>query len=423
MKYTKKDLGSYNLHLIHTDKLKTITIRVIFHTPIKKEEITKRTLLTDILLQSSNKYPTRRDLTIQSEELYACNLSSNNQRLGNYIMTSFDLRVLMDKYTEENNLEKSIEFLSEVIFNPDIENNAFMDERLELVKHNALIAINSIKESPTSYSLLKMYEAYDKDNPVSYSILGYVPDLEKIDSKDLYDTYNKMINTDYVDIFVVGDFDNKEMLTTIKRYFKLKKIKKPKGDYYIKNKKPRKRRIFPKEEIDNSQSQLSILAPISKMNKYEQNYALVLGNIIFGGGVDSKLFREVREANSLCYTISSHIHKLDNMMIITAGIDRENYHKTVDLITKKLEEMKKGKFTNDDIKTAVEIYKSNLENIDENENKMINEYLFHEIIDTDDLETRLETISKVKKQDIVKAMKKITIDTVFMLEGVGNEKD
>lgn len=29
MKYTKKDLGSYNLHLIKTDKFKTITVRVL----------------------------------------------------------------------------------------------------------------------------------------------------------------------------------------------------------------------------------------------------------------------------------------------------------------------------------------------------------------------------------------------------------
>ena len=53
MKYTKKDLGSFGLHLINTDKFKTITVKVIFHTPIQKKEITKRALLTDVLLQST----------------------------------------------------------------------------------------------------------------------------------------------------------------------------------------------------------------------------------------------------------------------------------------------------------------------------------------------------------------------------------
>ena len=65
MKYTKKDLGSFNLHLINTDKFKTVTTKVIFHTPIKKEDITKRNILSDILLQSSKNYPSKRDLIIK----------------------------------------------------------------------------------------------------------------------------------------------------------------------------------------------------------------------------------------------------------------------------------------------------------------------------------------------------------------------
>ena len=423
MKYTKKDLGSYNLHLINTDKFKTITIKVIFHTPIKKEDVTKRTLISDILLQSSNEYKSRRELTIKAEDLYACNITTNNQRLGNYILTSFNLQVLMDKYTEENNLEKSIEFLSEVIFNPDVTDKKFNEEKIELVKHNAMVSINSLKEDAAGYSMLRMYETYDKDNPVSYCIPGYISDLDKIDGKVLYEAYNKMINTDYVDIFVVGNFENKEMLSTIKKYFKLRKIKKPKASYFIKNKKIRKRRISAKEEIENDQSQISILAPVNKLTKYERDYALVLGNIIFGSGVDSKLFREVREENSLCYSINSMFSRMDNMVIINAGIDRENYHKSVELIIKKLEDMKKGKFTEDNIKTAIEIYKSNIEDIEESEYRIINEYLSSEILETDNIETRIKTISKVKKQDIVKAMKKINVDTVFLLEGVGYEKN
>ena len=70
MKVLNKDLGSYKLHLINTDKFKTVTIKVLFHTPIKKEEITKRILVTNLLLQSSKKFDSRRKLTIESENLY-----------------------------------------------------------------------------------------------------------------------------------------------------------------------------------------------------------------------------------------------------------------------------------------------------------------------------------------------------------------
>ena len=121
MQYTKKDLGSFNLHMIKTDKFKTITLRIVFHSPIVKEEITKRLALSEILLQSSYNYPTRRDLTIKAEELYSADVYSNTSRVGNYINTSFTISVLNDKYNDEGNIKKANEFISYVILNQNIE--------------------------------------------------------------------------------------------------------------------------------------------------------------------------------------------------------------------------------------------------------------------------------------------------------------
>ena len=201
MKYTKKDLGSYNLHLIHTDRLKTITIKVVFHTPIKKDEIMQRVILSDILLQSSGKYNSKRLLTIEAEELYAASVGITTQRMGNYIQTSFILETLQDKYTEEGNLEKSIEFLKEIIFNPDLNQKSFQTEKLDLSKYNSVVTIQSIKEDASNYSMIRALETYDKKSPVSYRMSGYIEDLENIDEKNLYEAYKKMIDNDYVDIF------------------------------------------------------------------------------------------------------------------------------------------------------------------------------------------------------------------------------
>ena len=283
MNYTKKDLGSYNLHLIQTDKFKTITIRVVFHTPIKKEDITKRNILSDILLQSTKNYKTRRKLNIKSEELYAADIMTNNYRVGNYIFTSFSLRTLNDKYTEENNLEKSIEFFSDIIFNPDIKNNAFNEEKLDIVKSNTALQIASLKEDPNSYSYIRLCEAYDNTSPVSYRMIGYIEDIEKINTTNLYETYQEMIDKDYVDIFVVGNFENKEMLELIKKYIHFKKIKKRKTGYIIEPKKIRRRILIGKEKSDNTQSKLLLACPISNLTDYEKYYALTLGNIILEG--------------------------------------------------------------------------------------------------------------------------------------------
>ena len=111
MQIINKDLGSYNLHIIKTDQFKTMTMQVIFHTPIIKKDITKRNILSDILLQSTKEYTSHRDLTIKSEELYGADLYTRNRRVGNYIMTSFTIQTLNDKYTEEEkNLKNQLNF-------------------------------------------------------------------------------------------------------------------------------------------------------------------------------------------------------------------------------------------------------------------------------------------------------------------------
>ena len=56
MKYKKIDKKSYNMHLIKTDRFKMTTVRVILRDEIRKEEITKRNFLLDMLTYSTYNY-------------------------------------------------------------------------------------------------------------------------------------------------------------------------------------------------------------------------------------------------------------------------------------------------------------------------------------------------------------------------------
>ena len=395
MKYTKKDFGSYKLHLINTDKFKTIKVRVSFHRVIKKEEITMRNILCDMFIQSSKKYKSKRDLTIKAQDLYAADIHTTNSRLGNYINTDFYLSVLNDKYTEEGNFASAIDFLSEIIFNPDVKDDAFNKEKLEIVKSTAKSALNSIKEDASNYSLIRMAEVFGKGEPISYRMTGYIEDLDKIDGSNLYQYYLDMINNDLVDIFVIGNIDEKSVTDLIKKYFKFNVLKKRTVPFIVEEKKARSKKLIGKETIDNTQSKLAIACRVYGLSEYERNYPLTLFNVIFGGCSDSKLFKEVREENSLCYTIHSFPNKLDNVLIIRAGIDRANYKKTVSLIEKDLRDMCFGKFKQSDIDMAKEYLNTAFEEIEDSQGKIIDSYLMMELLGTDDIETKKEIIKKV----------------------------
>lgn len=420
MKYLKKDLGAYRLHLIQTDKFKTITVRVAFRSPVVKEEITMRNILCNMFLQSSKNYENKRALTIKAQDLYAADIQTYNTRLGNYNNLDLYLSVLNDRYTEKGNFGEALKFFSEIIFNPDVTNKKFNKEKLEIVKSTCKSALSSIKEDAASYSLMRLFEAMDKDRVSSYRMVGYLEDLALINESSLYQYYDQMIHSDLVDIFVIGNIDFKEMTNLIREAIPLKTVKRQKVPYALEEIKAKPRRLLAREVIDTSQSKLSIGCRVYGLSEYERKYALTLFNIILGGSGDSKLFKEVREENSLCYVINSVPNKLDHLIIIRAGIDKENYVKTLELIDKVLMDMKKGKFTEDDITVAREYYCTALDEIVESPSKVIDNYYMMEIMGTDTIDEKRKMIQQVSKEDIIKVAKKVKMDTIFLLEGDNN---
>ena len=136
-----------------------------------------------------------------------------------------------------------------------------------------------------------------------------------------------------------------------------------------------------------------------------------------GGGVDSLLFREVRENHSLCYYISSTINKLDNIMLIRAGISRDDFKQTVKLIEKQISVMSHGTFTEEDINKAKELYQTAIEEIEESESEIIESYYMIELLGVDDIETKAKKMKEVTKEEILAVSKKVKMDTVYLLEG------
>ena len=257
MEYVKKDLGSYNLHVIKTNKFKTIMVRVVFQRPIKKEEITIRNVLSDMFLQSSKKYKSKRDLSINAQDLYAADITTGNSRLGNYMVTNFYLSLLNDKYTEEGNFGAGLEFLSEIIFNPDVNNGKFSSKKLDVVKTNCRSSLNSVKEDASNYSVIRLFEELDNSTS-SYRMNGYLEDLDNINEENLYTYYENMIKSDLVDIFVIGDVCYEDMIEMFKKYFKFRVLKKRKTSYLLDDVSCRKKKKVSYEDSDNNQSNLAI---------------------------------------------------------------------------------------------------------------------------------------------------------------------
>ena len=421
MKYVKKSLGSYNLHMLKTDRFKTITIDLIFRRKIQKEEITKRNVLADLLTFSSKNYPTRREMAIHQQDLYACELDFSCYRLGNYYNTDISLICLNEKYTEKGMLEETIKYLSEIIFRPNVINNKFDSTAFEIIKNNTIKQIHSIEEDTRKYSLVKMLEHMGKDETYSLHGFGYLEDLEKINEENIYEYYKEFIRISGLDIFIIGDIEFENIEKIFKEYFKFNIYHRKNNDFIIEHKKTRKIPKKIQESYPSQQSKLSIGCKIKDLTDFERNYALTIFNMILGGSSESKLFRNVREKNSLCYYINSNSNKIDNLLFITSGITKNNFDKVVKLIKQQIKEIQQGNFNFEEIEKAKIRYISMVDEMYDYPSQIISYYYASEILNSDLPEERKKMIDKVTKQDIINVSNKIYMDTIYLLGGEDNE--
>lgn len=424
MKYKKYETPAYNIHFIKTDKFKTISVKINFKKLFKKEDITFRNMLINVLLESTIDYPKRRLLEIKTEELYNFSYSSGTYNSGEYTIMSFNCSFLHEKYTEMGMNEKSLQFFFDFLLRPNVNNNEFESSGFKNAYNILKEDITSFEDNYSRYSNARLYEEMGKNEKISYRSVGYLEDLDKITPKDLYEYYQSTLKSDLIDIFIIGDIDDTQIKNIILENFTIKTAKKASKEHFINHKKFKNRVTKVKEKKKINQSYLCMGFKVEPLTTFEKEYVGSIYSYILGGGADSKLFKNVREKNSLCYSISSSFSSIISTMSISAGINADSFNKTVKLIREEVKKMEKGEFDELDIEKAKITYVASFKQLLDAPFAIINLYVAHQYMGYDLLEDRVKNILKVNRDMILKVAKKIHPDTIFLLEGgKENEKD
>lgn len=409
MKYTNYDMNAYNLHIINTDKFKTITVGVAFRRKIEKNEITIRNLLKELMINATKSYPSERSLIMATENLYDIKLLASNYRIGNYTILSFKTRFLNEKYTEEGMNKESIKFLIDMIFSPKL------DIDIDKCKKKIEKSILSLKDNKIKYSLFKLLETTE-DMPYSYNSYGYIDDLNKINEDKIKEYYDSVIKNDIVDVYIVGDVDEIEIKNIFREYFKLTTYHKQElsliADELLSTKK-----VLEFREKDNvNQTQLSMLCDVNKLTDDERKYILPVYTEMLGGSSNSILFDNVREKNSFAYYVNAIAKSYDNVLMIYSGIASGNEKNVIKIIKKSLKDISKGQFDDDKFNSAKETIISSIMASLDNPIGIINNYYAKELVNSLNALERIERIKKVTRDDIVNVSKKVNINRMFILE-------
>ncbi|MFT8321213.1 MAG: pitrilysin family protein [Bacillus sp. (in: firmicutes)] len=413
-----KKYQGFNLHTVKTEKFKTNSITIKWKSPILKEEVTKRALLPYVLQNSSKKYPSTTTLRSYLEELYGATFYVDLSKKGEYHIISFNLEIANEKFLSDPTplLKKGIEFLAEIIFHPKASENAFDASTVDNEKRALKQRIQSVFDDKMRYSNFRLIQEMCKGEAYSIGVNGEKEAVDSITATDLYAYYEKALNEDQMDVYIVGDIDEAEVGSYVDSLFPFQERTIKTVEHSNEHQVEKEKEI--REEQDIKQGKLNIGYRTNVLYGDDDYFALQVFNGIFGGFSHSKLFINVREKESLAYYAASRLESHKGLLLVMSGIDQQNYQKAVKIINEQLDLMKKGEFTEEEImQTKAVIHNQMLETLDTARGMI--EVFYHNAVSQLNVEMSdwLQSISKVSKEEIQNVSNKIVLDTVYFLTG------
>lgn len=414
-----------NIYKINSEKFKSIYFSINFTMPVNKRQISENALLSAVLGKSNKKFKTQKEIQMYLYSLYGANFDIGIEKFGDLYNIEFRGECINKKYLPNNTdvVNEVLEFLYDAIYNPNVLNGAFDEEVVEREKDFILNKIREVKDDKLRYGIRKMEELMCKDEPFSTYVYGDEDDIYKITSSDLYKRYNEVISNSCITFIISGNLLGYEDIEEkVNNIFNNKLVSKLNYKELIYNQKLNHNQEVVEESQQTTQSVLSYGLRINNPNSNDF-YKLSVYNALLGGTPSSKLFQNFREKESLAYTVRSRYYRFKDIIIIYAGIQKENYEKAKLVIENEINKIKDGEISDEEFEASKKSIISDLKEWNDSKialSKMFISNLFSLKNDSLTLEQMVEKFEKVTKQDIIDIASKITIEKIYFLGGENN---
>lgn len=404
------------IYPIYTSKFKDIDLSIRLLEEISEENATQRSILTLMLADRCVSYPTKKMMSEKLDNLYGASFNFASISYGKSHVIELSSKIIHPSYTDDANLfEDYLLFLKEILYHP-LWDEQGISEAKKLLK--AKIKRND--DEPSQFAISQALKRAGKDYPLGISALGNIEDIDKCTLADIKKCYERMLATNQLMIFIGGDLD-KKWIEQIRNHFpNCTNNTNLKCNYKIDN-----IAYMGKVETyrDISQSNIVMIYGSDVELNDDDYFALKVANALLGQYSTSLLFQEVREKNSLCYSIYSSLIAFDGAIGIVTGVDEVNIDKTIELIQQEIAVIKDGKFLDSLLAVVKGMIENTLIAADDNMKSLIAQKFQNVILNTN-LSTKeaVEKIHSINKDDVKKVMQKCYPILTYVLTK-GNEQN
>ena len=328
--------------------------------PMCAEEAALNALIPAVLLRGTQHHPDLQTITWKLDDLYGASLSTQVRRVGDYQTTGLYCAFLEDRFamTGDEILSPMVDFLREVLLEPALEKGVFRADYVESEKKNLISTIESELNDKRSYAMGQLLRNMCKADSYGIPRLGEKEAVAAITPEAAFSHYQKCLQESPIHLFYVGSAPAETVAALLKPLFEAI------DRHYVALPAQTAFRdaggSHMTEEMDVAQGKLCMGYVTPATLRDEEFVSMQVMNTIFGAGMTSKLFMNLREKMSLCYAIGSGYYGSKGIVTVSAGLDFEKEELTRQEVARQLEALRAGDITDAELTAAKEALLSSL---------------------------------------------------------------
>lgn len=381
-------------------------------------ESSMNALLPSVLLRGTRQSPDLRAITERLDLLYGAGISPLVRRVGDYQTTGLYCGFMDDRFALPGDavLVPVVEFLQELLLDSPLEDSAFRSAFVEGEKRNLISTIESERNDKRLYAMNRLFMTMCRGDSFGLPRLGTAAQVAATEPKALSRHYSRILRESPIEIFYVGSADAQQVASLMQALLsRLDRAPLP---------LPAQSGFSPCEKanvtetLDVTQGKLC-LGFVSPVPKTGREFAVMqVLNMVYGGGMTSKLFQNVREKSALCYSIGSSFYSTKGIFTVSAGIEFEKEPEARAQILLQLEHCRQGNISPQELQAGKEAILGSLRSVHDSPGA-IESYYSTGILSGFTLNPSeyAQAVQAVTVQDLAAAANTLEEHTVYFLKG------
>jgi len=386
--------------------------------PMSADENAMNALLPSVLLRGTNDHPDLRAITNRLDELYGASVSAVVRRVGDYQTTGLYCGFMDDRFALPGDqvLAPMLEFLAELLLDSPTENEGFLSSFVESEKKNLIATIESELNDKRAYAMGRLLRTMCREDTFGLPRLGDKEQVAAIDPVTLYRHYLTVLRESPIEIFYVGSAEGstvaellKPLLGRLERNYVT--LSAQTGFHSCEGSD-----LTETMEVSQGKLCMGFTTPIT--NRTPEFPAMQVLNTIFGSGMTSKLFMNIREKMSLCYSIGSGYYGTKGIVTVSAGIDFDKEEVTRQEVLRQLKACQEGDISEEELTAARQAILSSLRATHDSPGAIEGYYATAALSGMGMTPAQyMEAVNAVTKEQVVAAAGSLTLHTTYFLKG------